>query len=330
VNDGLIILFAGVLLTFCTLGFAVAGYIGGPKARLRKRALNLGKPEKSGSARSSSSAASNSLRRAEGNSVPLFEAIAKRFLPKQSVLRNRLARTGINITIGTYLSSCVAVAVISFLVAWLGFGIPLTLAMLIGFVPGVGLPHTVVGTMGARRKNKFLMVLPDALDLIVRGLKSGLPVTESIAAVGREMADPLGTEFRRISDNVRFGQQLEHAVWETAKRLDLQEFNFFVISMSIQRETGGNLGEALGNLSEILRGRQRMKLKIKAMSSEARASAMILGSLPFIMFGIVYVLNPGYASLLFTDPRGIMLSGAGIASMTLGCAIMAKMVRFEI
>ena len=184
--------------------------------------------------------------------------------------------------------------------------------------------------MGARRRKKFLAILPDALDLIVRGLRSGLPVTESIAAVGREMADPLGTEFRRISDGVRFGQQLEEAVWDTAKRLDLQEFNFFVISMSIQRETGGNLGEALGNLSDILRGRQRMRLKIKAMSSEARASAMILGSLPFIMFGIVYAINPGYASLLFTDSRGIMLSAIGATSLIVGVAIMAKMVRFEI
>lgn len=155
-------------------------------------------------------------------------------------------------------------------------------------------------------------------------------MTESIATVGREMEDPVGVEFRRIADGVRFGQQLEEVLWETAKRLSLPEFNFFVISLSVQRETGGNLGETLANLSDILRRRKQMKLKIKAMSSEARASAMILGSLPFVMFGIVYAMNPSYASELFTDPRGMMMAAAGVTSMMIGIGVMAKMVRFEI
>jgi tight adherence protein B len=181
-----------------------------------------------------------------------------------------------------------------------------------------------------KRLARFIALFPDAIDLIVRGLKSGLPVIESVAAAGREMADPVGSEFRRIADAVKFGQTLEDAMWETAARLDTPEFKFFVISLAVQRETGGNLAETLGNLSDILRRRRQMRLKIKAMSSEARASAMILGSLPFVMFGIVYLMNPGYESMLFTDPRGRLVLIGGLVIMATGIAVMRKMVRFEI
>jgi len=200
----------------------------------------------------------------------------------------------------------------------------------LGVIAGVGLPHLFVGRMASKRLKLFTSQFPDAIDLIVRGLKSGLPVTESISAVGHEMADPVGFEFRHISDCVKFGQPLEEALWETARRLDTPEFKFFVISISVQRETGGNLSEALGNLSDILRRRRQMGLKIKAMSSEAKASAIILGSLPFIMFGIIFAMNPEYEMALFNDPRGQMMLGAGLGIMSLGILVMNKMVRFEI
>ena len=145
-----------------------------------------------------------------------------------------------------------------------------------------------------------------------------------------ERHGPVGAEFRLISDGIKFGKSMEDALWETARRLDTAEFKFFVISLSVQRETGGNLSEALGNLSDILRRRRQMKLKIKAMSSEAKASAMILGSLPFIMFGIIFALNPEYEMELFTDPRGQVMLGFGVGIMSVGIAIMSKMVKFEI
>jgi len=119
-------------------------------------------------------------------------------------------------------------------------------------------------------------------------------------------------------------------MWETAARLDTPEFKFFVISLAVQRETGGNLGETLGNLSDVLRRRRQMRLKIKAMSSEARASAMILGSLPFIMFGLIFLVNPGYEAMMFTDPRGRLALIAGLVVLGMGVAVMRKMVRFEI
>ena len=182
----------------------------------------------------------------------------------------------------------------------------------------------------ARRLKLFTEQFPDAIDLIVRGVKSGLPVPESIRTVGAEMRDPVAAEFRTVAERVRIGQALEDALWAAAERVDTPEFRFFVVSLSVQRETGGNLAETLENLSDLLRRRRQMQLKIKAMSSEARASALILGSLPFLMFAIMALLNPGYVFTLFSDPRGIMMVAAGLGSLVVGVAVMAKMVRFEI
>ena len=329
-STSVLVVFAGVFLSLCAILLAFSGVFS-PQNKLRKRAAGLasGGGKRSGR-RAGGAAASGSVKRSEGRSWRTAESLAKRFLPRQSVIRDRLQRTGRNITIGTYSLVCVGLGLAVAGAAWVLGGLSPLLASLVGFIAGVAVPHVVVGVMGTRRRKKFLSILPDAIDLIVRGLKSGLPVTESIASVGAEMPDPLGSEFRHISDSVRFGQELEVAVWNTAKRMATPEFNFFVISMSIQRETGGNLAEALSNLSEILRGRRQMQLKIKAMSSEARASAYILGSLPFIMFCLVYMISPDYASQLFTDPRGMVMVGVGMTSMVIGIAIMMKMVRFEV
>lgn len=328
-NSGILVLFVGVAFTLCTIVLAVGGTFNS-RGKLRKRVVGLTSGAAKRTSRRGGNSAADSVKRAQGRSWSAAEALAKRFLPRQSAIRDRLQRTGQDITIGTFALICVGLGIVAAGTIWLLVGLTPLLASLIGIICGIALPHMAVGYLGARRKKKFLKILPDAIDLIVRGLKSGLPVTESIAAVGAEMADPVGSEFRRISDSVRFGQQLETAVWDTAKRMDTPEFNFFVISMSIQRETGGNLGEALANLSNILRGRHQMQLKIKAMSSEARASAGILGSMPFIMFTLVYMINPEYAGQLLTDPRGMILTGIGIASLLIGVAVMAKMVRFEI
>jgi tight adherence protein B len=144
------------------------------------------------------------------------------------------------------------------------------------------------------------------------------------------MAQPVAGEFRRVTDSVRFGRPLQDVLWETAKRLDIAEFNFFVISLSIQQETGGNLAETLSNLSDILRRRRQLRLKVRALSSEAKAGAYILGVLPFLMFGLVYAVNPGYANMLLTDPRGMMMLGAGLTSIAIAAVVMFKMIRFEI
>ena len=161
-------------------------------------------------------------------------------------------------------------------------------------------------------------------------MKSDPSVPESIRIVGQESTVPVGKEFALIADRVKFGETLEEALWDAVKRIDLPDFKFFVVSLAVQRETGGNLAETLENLFDILRRRRQMKLKIKAMSSEARASAMILGSLPFVMFGILAAINGGYVMTLFEDPRGLMMVGFAFTCLGLGVGIMWKMVRFEI
>jgi tight adherence protein B len=253
-----------------------------------------------------------------------------RFVPRPELLRRRLERAGLKISIGQYaLIGLVLVGLFAILIRTF-VGLPLAASFLFGLVCALLVPHLVVGMLIGRRKNKFLKLFPDAIDLLVRGLKSGLPVTESMINAGHEIPDPVGTEFRRITDMIRFGKSMEEALWATSARLDLPEFKFFVISLAIQRETGGNLAETLNNLSDILRKRHAAKLKIKALSSEAKASAIIIGALPFIMFFLLNVVKRGYTDPLLTDPRGqVMLAGA-LLWLAMGVGTMAKMVRFEI
>jgi tight adherence protein B len=288
---------------------------------LRARALSAG-PGWSGV----SGAGPVQITRAEDK--PL-DRLAQRLLPRSAVLRARLEATGLTIGLGQYASICLAVFVVAAAIfSWFGMG--LTVSLPIAIALGAFVPHAFVGSLAKRRGNKFLKVFPDAIGLMVRGLRAGLPVTETIIVVAREAAAPVGQEFRDVMDQVRLGEPLETAMWATAKRLNLPEFNFLVISLSVQRETGGNLAETLENLNQILRSRSQMRLKIKAMASQATASALIIGSLPFLMAILMLLLSPDYLSVLITDPLGQMMFGAGLASLSVGAFIMRKMVRFEI
>jgi tight adherence protein B len=259
-----------------------------------------------------------------------LDAVARRILPRPQALRDRLSQTGKKISLGQYGLACLAVGVVAALIRPLFVPLTPPAAVLGAVVVGLSVPHFVVSHLIKRRLRRFIAQFPDAIDLIVRGLKSGLPTTESIRIVGEEFGDPVGVEFQRIADQVRFGQTLEEALWDAAKRLDTPEFRFFCISLSVQRETGGNLSETLENLSDVLRKRRQMQLKIRAMSSEAKASTMILGSLPFIMFLLLYFVNSSYVLQLVTDPRGMILTGLGLCSLGLGVFIMIRMAKFPI
>lgn len=259
-----------------------------------------------------------------------LDILAKRFLPKPDQLRLRLRRTGRKISIGKFGAAICIIAVVVFLASWQIFGFQPVLAILIGLGVGMWVPHLAVNTMINRRQNLFTVRFPEGLDILVRGLRAGLPIAESIVNARTEVLEPVKTIYGNIADSVNLGQNLEEAIAEAAKELDTPELKFFAVSLSVQRETGGNLAETLANLAEILRRRRQMKLKVKAMSSEARASAYILGSLPFIMFGLIFFTNGGYAMELFTDPRGMVMVGVGLFMMTLGIFIMMKMVNFDI
>jgi tight adherence protein B len=165
---------------------------------------------------------------------------------------------------------------------------------------------------------------------MVRGLRSGLPISETLGIVGKELPGAVGAEFQFVSDKMRIGRTMDEALQDAADRLNVPEFQFFCISLAIQRETGGNLAETLSNLADVLRKRSQMKLKIRAMSSESKASAYIVGSLPFIVFGLLYTMNPGYIGDFFTDERLMVIGIGGLIWMGIGVGIMAKMVSFEI
>lgn len=324
-----ILIFIGVAVSLGSLLIAFSSMTSKTRKRMNTRIDNIRK-RAAGEVVNTATSNRNNVKKEVGGRFKFLEKLAQNYLPNPRMLENRLARTGREISIGTYVVFNVVTSIVIFFLALVIVRQSLIVAILMGIIAGVGLPHFVIGKMAEKRLKAFTAQFPDAIDLIVRGLKSGLPVTESIAAVGHEMMDPVGFEFRYISDCVKFGQPLEEALWDTARRLDTPEFKFFVISISVQRETGGNLSEALGNLSEILRRRRQMGLKIKAMSSEAKASAIILGSLPFIMFGIIFAMNPEYELVLFNDPRGKMMLGAGLGIMSVGILVMNKMVKFEI
>ncbi len=271
------------------------------------------------------------LRRDDSDStIPGLDRLVKRYLPRRAALRQRLARTGRGLSPGQYVLLCAALALLGALLANTLLKLPSLPALLLGTVFGLALPHGWTAQLIRRRADRFVGQFPDAIDLIVRGLKSGLPIHETIGAIARELPEPLGNEFRAIDAGLKLGQTLDEALWQSADRIAAAEYRFFVISLSVQRETGGNLAETLSNLSDLLRRRRQMKLKIRAVSSEARASAYIIGSLPFVMGGVLYLINPGYVGELFADPRGHVMVGISVFLMGLGGLIMFKMTQFEI
>jgi tight adherence protein B len=270
-----------------------------------------------------------SLRKSD-SSIQQLDKVIKQVLPNPAKLRLRLARTGKEISLGVYVLFSLITAVIGLLLARQIANLALGPALLIGVLVGLAVPHLVIGFLISRRKKRFLATFPDAIDVLIRGLKAGLPAVESMRIVGDEMGGPISDEFTKITDGLRLGGEFDAVLWGAAERIDLAEFNFFVITLTIQRETGGNLGETLENLSEMLRKRRQVKLKVKALSSEAKASAMIIGSLPFVLFGILYMLNRDYVMTLFIHAKGPWLVGTGFAMLGFGVGVMAKMVRFEI
>lgn len=269
------------------------------------------------------------LRRITGRSATRADLAVMRILPNEAELKKRLAMTGKTWTVGQYGIGAVTIAAVIFLLLLLK-GLPLLIALFAGMIVGAAIPHLVVGHLIKRRIAAFIAKFPDAIELLVRGLRSGLPISETMQVVGAEVPGPVGEEFRSVSDKMRIGRSMDVALQETADRLMTPEFQFFVITIAIQRETGGNLAETLQNLATVLRQRGQMKLKIKAMSSESKASAYIIGSLPFIVFGLIYMINPSYMLTFFTDMRLMITATGGLIWMGIGAFIMSRMVSFEI
>jgi tight adherence protein B len=273
--------------------------------------------------------AARSLSRRE-SATPTMDRIVRRWLPNRLVLAQRLARTGRNITIGQYGLATLGLFVVTSLLVAVGSSLNALTSILIGLLVGAALPHMVVGRMGKKRIARFISLFPEAIDLMVRALRSGLPISEAIINASHEIADPVGAEFRTVEAGMRLGRELDTLLWDIAKRIDAPEYKFFIIALNVQRETGGNLAETLANLADMLRRRRTMRQKARAMASEARASTMILGSLPFLVTGVLMMTSPTYILTLFRDPRGIMLCAIALGMLGTGIGIMVKMAKFDI
>jgi tight adherence protein B len=202
-------------------------------------------------------------------------------------------------------------------------------AVAFAFAAGFGLPRWLLKFLKKRRETKFLDSLPDAVDVIVRGIKAGLPLLDSLKLIASESPEPIRSEFRAIIETQTIGIPLGEACLKLYERIPVPEANFFGIVVSIQQRAGGNLSEALGNLTRVLRDRKKMKAKIRAMSQEAKASAAIIGALPIVVMALVYFSSPNYIALLWTEQLGrIMMACCGIW-MFIGIMVMRKMINFD-
>lgn len=268
------------------------------------------------------------LKKAIAARKPKFHKVAGS-QSRSEALSIRLARTGKTWTVSQYIYASLGIALVVAAVIYLRSGAAM-LSLGVGLLAGAGIPHFIVNSSIKRRINKFNAKFPDAIELLVRGLRSGLPVAETLGVVSTEVPGPVGEEFKAAVERMKIGRSMEESLQVTADKLGMPEFQFFVITLAIQRETGGNLAETLSNLADVLRKRAQMKLKIRAMSSESKASAYIVGALPFIVFGLIWWINPDYIGDFFIDERLIVTGLGGLVWMSIGAFIMAKMVSFEI
>ena len=248
---------------------------------------------------------------------------------KQRVsLATRIDQAGLTITPQQYWIGSLLFGLLLSAVAYVEFRSVL-LTLLVGVTGVIGLPQLTLARLRIRRINKFIANFPTAIDIIVRGIKSGLPLGDTIRIAATESPAPVKSEFRRVVESLSLGMTLPEAVERMAQRVPVAETNFFSIVIAIQGKSGGNLSEAMGNLSRVLRERKKMKGKISAMSMEAKASAAIIGAVPFFVVGALYVSSPTYVSLLWTTSHGRMISEIAICWMAIGVAMMKKMIAFD-
>jgi tight adherence protein B len=322
-----------LILGVAALGFAIVTAIGFALAggrtsqeRAVKRAHVL------------TGSAARNLRRARVQAVNTPEARRKQIMKslqeqeraqkKRLSLSNKLKQAGLTITVPQFWMSGAALGLTIFGVAFFGRINPFV-ALGLGAASGLGLPYWILGFLAQRRTNKFTGAFSDAMDIIVRGIKSGLPVHDCLKIIGRETSEPLAGEFRRLVENIAMGMSLDQSLDKLHEHMPTNEVRFFSIVMNIQQKSGGNLAEALNNLSTVLRARKLMKEKVKALSSEATSSAMIIGCLPPGVIILIMLWTPSYMTPMFTDHRGWLMLGGSAIWMSLGIFVMARMINFK-
>jgi tight adherence protein B len=321
------IFLVGILFAL-TLGGVAFAFTGGDE-KAQKRVAAVAKPP--GAARGRALTPQQDSAQKRKNVASMLKDVEKNRAAKKEkpTMRRRLEQAGFPKTSPrSFWMICGIIAAMAASLAIATHQQPLIIAMAV-FVVGLGLPRWVLGFLTARRKKKFTENFAPAIDVIVRSVKSGLPTNEALRIVAREAPHPVGGEFHNLVESTKVGVTMEQALKRMMESMPTPEVGFFAIVMTIQGKSGGNLSEALGNLAFVLRDRKRLQGKIKAMSSEAKASAMIIGSLPPGVMSIVYITTPGYISRLFTDRLGNLMLAACVIWMFTGIMVMRKMINFK-
>lgn len=317
------------VLAFITIGGLGWAFVGGGDSSEAaiKRAQNFGGP-KQNTAAARKAAAANTPEARRKQIMKQLQDSERASRKARISLAAKLKQAGLATSVKTFWIISAVLGVIALLLPLL-FGLNILIAVGAAVVFGLGLPRWVVGFLGKRRMKKFSSHFADAVDVIVRGIKSGLPVHDCFKIIARESPAPLGGEFQMLVEGLGVGLTLQQALEKMYERMPTPELKFFAIVIGIQQKTGGNLAEALGNLSTVLRARKMMGEKIKALSSEATASAGIIGSLPPAVMILVSITTPAYMGKLFTEPRGQFMLLIAVMMMALGVFVMKRMISFK-
>jgi len=316
------------ILFALALGGAAFAFTGGDEKTQKRVAAVATKP--AGQLRGRGSQLQDPTQKRKNVAAVLKDVEKNRTAKKERpTMRRRLEQAGFPKTDPkTFWMICGIAAAVVASVAILFHQKPLVV-LLAAFVVGLGLPRWVLGFLTARRKKKFTEHFANAIDVIVRSVKSGLPANEALRIVAREAPDPVGSEFNSLVESMKVGVTMDQALKRMMESMPTPEVGFFAIVMTIQGKSGGNLSEALGNLAFVLRDRKRLQGKIKAMSSEAKASAMIIGALPPGVMALVYITTPGYIMKLFTERAGNVMLVVCVIWMSMGILVMRKMINFK-
>lgn len=330
-NTAIIMVGLLVAISFAGAGYAVFGPRLAARDRMRQRIEIAGvfpSDSKAGGRRGGREGARGGSRRNVQRTLKEIEEAAKG-KKKRPTVRQLIGRAGIDLTPTNFILASVGFGAFVLAVTYY-IGVQPLVSVGLGFAGGFGAPRWYMGFLASRREKAFSSHFVNAVDVVVRGVKSGLPVGECMAIIARESPEPLGGEFRKLVEGQKLGVTLAQGLDRMLDRMPSAELNFFVIVLSIQQQTGGNLSEALGNLADVLRERVQMRAKIQAMSSEAKASAMIIGSLPFVVGTLLYLVAPDYITMLFITTTGNIMIAGGLTWMSLGVFVMSQMINFDI
>ena len=316
------------LLAMITVGAAGLALV--PSALGNKRAEKRMKAYQGDMRTNRREADANRVRESRRKSVQeVLKSQADENTKKRLTTSDMLFQAGMTISPATFIRNSVIFGAGLFIALVLA-QVPFYFAAIFAVAGGYLLPRMYVMRKRREYQDKFLDELPNAIEAIVRGVKTGLPLNDSMRVVAKDTKEPVKSEFGRVLDQQSFGFSMTDAVQVLLDRVPLPEVNFFVVVISVQQQSGGNLSEALGNLARVLRNRKKMKEKVKAMSSEAKASAGIIGSLPIVVAILVSIVSPAYLMPLFTTPVGQLCLGVGVIMLASGIFVMSRMVRFEI